>query len=269
MRIKRATTSIHLLFVSISIAITSIVLPSPVSANPITYNLPGKLTVVDDPNGVLAANNPGIAIGSSFTILFTFDDSLAPTFPNVYGPEGGVTSWWGAGHSSMSLNIGTSLWQTIGPERVDAVYDNPPPAIGLPQAISADHWTDAISTNVTPVFSPVGGVYHLNWSVNNTSGFYEPMLTPDNFPASIDLTHWEFGRMFLDVSQTGANGELNSYYVEGRFADLRAASVPEPSSLSVIGAVMLLLCAASTRSRTITGYKNSYRAAKSKSQLTF
>jgi hypothetical protein len=157
----------------------------------------------------------------------------------------------------MSLTIGSSIWQTVGPERVDAVYNNPPPNIGLPQAIGSDHWNNSISTNVVPGFTVNGGTYHLNWSINNSSGIHEPTLTPDAFPASIDLSHWEFNRMFLDVSQTASNGQTITYCLRGQFQDSIAppnldpcangvsTPVPEPSSMSMLGAALLLLGGAS------------------------
>jgi hypothetical protein len=56
----------------------------------VTYNFTGYLTQVNDPNGVLAANNPSLGIGSHFVLVFTFDDSIAPTFLTPMDQMGGL-----------------------------------------------------------------------------------------------------------------------------------------------------------------------------------
>ena len=93
----------------------SVAFSSPSMADIITWDFAGALTKVTDANGVLAANNPSLAVGTPFDLLFSFDYTLPPTFPNLSGPSGGVTSWWGTGHSSMQLTVGNLVWQTVGP----------------------------------------------------------------------------------------------------------------------------------------------------------
>jgi hypothetical protein len=231
-----------------------LVIGSGARATPISWSFTGTITEVEDPNGVLAANNPALAVGSSFFLVFSFDPSLPPTFPNPYGPGGGVTSWWSAGHSQISLVTGSSFWQTVGPERVDAVYHNPPTGVGLPQAIGSDHWNDAITTDVTPGFVPTSGDYHLNWSINNVSGLLEPSLTPDNFPVSLNLANWENRIMFLAVSQQGPDDQDISYYLEGNLLTSTvigaapAETVPEvPTLLLCLPALLLMGFASLTR----------------------
>lgn len=240
-------------------------------ADIITWSFDGSLTTVIDSNGVLAANSPSLGTGSTFNLLFTFNSALPPTFPNIYGPGGGVTSWWGTGHSSMNLSIGSLNWQTVGPERVDAVYNNPPPAWGGPvQQINSDHWNGSTLTNVVPGGVVVQASYHLAWIMANgatlvidrsggstyavwtlgPTSFNEPSLTPENFPNEINIANWQTTRMFLDVSLTFAGGSTATYYVEGVISG--ATTVPEPPTLwlTLIGVTGLLLSRRSSATGT-------------------
>ena len=270
-------TGIHVGFRAILTAFGAIVIAvvanhGAARADIITWDFTGTLTKVTDGSDVLAAANPSLAVGSPFNLIFSFDYTLAPTFPNLLGPSGGVTSWWGAGHSTMQLTVGSLFWQTVGPERVDAVYDNPPPAWGGPvQQIDSDHWNGSINTNVSPGFVVTSGDYHLAWVLANgatlvldpsagadylvwtlgPTSFNEPTLTPDNFPTSINLSNWETSGMFLDVSLTGNDGATASYYIEGTFTD--AATVSEPASLWLFVPSLLLLGALHTFRRCSGG----------------
>jgi hypothetical protein len=211
------------------------------NADIITWDINGQITQVIDPSGVLAANNPTLGVGSTFSLTFSFDYSLSPTFPNPFGPGGGVTSWWGTGHSSMLLSLGNSTWQTVGPERVDAVYFNPPPAVGPLEQIDSDHWDGSMQTDVDPGFTVASGDYHLNWTLINSTSFLEPNLSPDNFPLSLDPANWDYNLMSLDVTQTGSSGQSASYGLRGTL--LTAVTVPEPSTLAFLVLPFLALVA--------------------------
>ena len=226
MRVFRASCLAGL--VSLALCIPSFI--GSANASTITLDFTGTLASVTDTNGVLAANNPSLLVGTPFQLAWTYDNSVGPTFLHTYDANNGDASWWGDSHSSMVLTIGGSSWGTVGSQRVDVFANIPSPPFTAPTQQMDSTFLGPMTTDVAPSFNPTNSLMDMEWflvngvsAVDMNTGFpdnyswtYDPASTIfqtglglHDFPTSIDMSNWELGFMTLDVSQTGSGRSIH------------------------------------------------------------